>query len=373
MGLADAMSLRGPSVLALAALALAACGSDDGSASATNAPPAYDAAADGAPEAAPSTDAGDASAADAHDGADGSGGPGDAGGEDGSDAAPSCPSPALADVLTFTLTHAADPNSGHPDVAVHVPPGFDPCRRPSLVVFFHGFDNCVQNVVGSVDTACTPGGPTRSALHLDDQLDAARVNALLVAVEIVFDQATGVPGHLADPGEFAAMLHELCATHLSPLVGAPLDVASFEKIVLASHSGGYESVGSVLDVGGVEVSEVELFDSLYGYYPSYAGWIEADLARFGPGAAKPRRFSDVFTSTGGTQALSETLEAEVEAALAPAGLSASLFYQDATAPTPTDAELAHPLVWKHSELTHDGVPRYYFGRLVAEAGIAPLP
>ena len=37
----------------------------------------------------------------------------------------------------------AFPGSGHPDVAVHVPPGFDATRRPGVVVYFHGWQGCV--------------------------------------------------------------------------------------------------------------------------------------------------------------------------------------------------------------------------------------
>ena len=52
----------------------------------------------------------------------------------------------------FNLRSAPFPGSGHPDVAVHVPPGFRLDNRPGLLVFFHGHNNCVANVC----TACTP-------------------------------------------------------------------------------------------------------------------------------------------------------------------------------------------------------------------------
>ncbi len=68
--------------------------------------------------------------------------------------------------------------------------------------------------------------PARTAMHLIEQLDAARVNAILLA-----------------------------------------DV---EHIVLASHSGGYTALARGLDRGGIDVDGVELFDSLYGEIPSRA-------------------------------------------------------------------------------------------------------
>jgi hypothetical protein len=343
-------------VTALGAGVFAACGSSSDNVTPGRSDAAADASSDGDSE--PDADAADSGTSD---------------GSDASDATPSCPAPALPEVETYMLTHGAYPGSGHPDVAVHVPAGFDACRRPSLVAFFHGFDNCVSNAIGSVDTACTPGGPVRIALHLAEQIDAAHVNAMLVAVELAFDQSTGDPGQLQNPGEFRAMLDELFEQHLSPELGVPLAVASLDRVVLASHSGGYWAVASVLDVGGVDVDEVELFDSLYGEYPTYANFIESDIGRFDPASPAPLRFSDVYTTSGGTLTLSETLESEVDTALGQAGLGASLFFDGDTAPTPTAADFAHPVFFKHSGLSHYEVPQYYFEKLIAASTIASLP
>src|SRR6185437_15804920 len=52
----------------------------------------------------------------------------------------------LPEVLTYALRSGAFPGSPTltraPDVAVHVPPGFDGTRRPGLVVYFHGWSGC---------------------------------------------------------------------------------------------------------------------------------------------------------------------------------------------------------------------------------------
>lgn len=143
-------------------------------------------------EAGPSTDAGPAST-DASSDAETS----DAASPD---AAASCPVFGVSSPLSFSLAHGAFPGSDHPDVVVHVPDGYDACRPQGAIVFFHGFNNCVVNVVGTVSTACTPGGPARTPLHLVEQLDAVHVNALLIAVELRYDLATGDPGALALDG-----------------------------------------------------------------------------------------------------------------------------------------------------------------------------
>ena len=52
--------------------------------------------------------------------------------------------PPLAQSLLYELRSGAFPGSGRPDVAVHVPPGFDATRRPGVVVYFRGWNGCVQ-------------------------------------------------------------------------------------------------------------------------------------------------------------------------------------------------------------------------------------
>ena len=86
-----------------------------------------------------------------------------------------------------------------------------------------------------------------------------------------------------------------------------------------------------------------------------------------------RRFSVVWSTSGGTVSLSQQLEGDVETALGQAGLSSLLFYQEDTAPDPTPADLAHPFYFKHSGLSHYGVVHYYFEPLIGAAGIAPVP
>jgi uncharacterized protein YraI len=278
-----------------------------------------------------------------------------------------------ASVLTFKLTHGAFPTSSHPDVAVHFPPGFSPSQQPSLVAFFHGWDNCVKNAIGAVDSACAPGGPKRVALHLAEQLDAAKVNAVLVAVELAFDTQSGAPGKLANAGEFKAMLVELIDLHLNPLLSSPLSLGSMDRIVLASHSGGYTALAKVIEVGGVPVDEVVLYDSLYGQYPTYSKWIKSQITRFSPNSAQPLRFSNIWTSGGGTATLSKQLEQEVATALGQAGLSSSLFYQSTTSHTPNASELAHPVVFAYSGLSHYGVPLYFFQHTLEQSGMRVLP
>jgi hypothetical protein len=348
------------SIASLLLLALAACGGD----ASVDPAAVEDAAADAA------ADAEDADAADA-DAA-----PDDATGADAADAAEAAldaPPSVAPGTWAFTLANAAYPNSGHPDVAVHLPPGLRADRRLGAIVFFHGFNNCVVNVVGSKSTACTTGAPVRSAMHLADQLDAAKVNAILVAIELKYDQATGDPGALAQKGRLAALLHELLVDHVSALVGRPLDVADLERVVVGSHSGGYWATAMAISVGGVpQITEVDLYDSLYGYTATYDAWMKPAIARFDAARADELRWTDVYTAGGGTAANSTAMESRAAGWLAGVGLTPSLYFDDATAALPTTAD-PHPVIYKRTGVTHDQVPQTYFGRFAAQAGFLTLP
>jgi hypothetical protein len=81
------------------------------------------------------------------------------------DALPGCPATITSPII-LGLAHAPFPNEGPPDVALHVPPGFLPNDEPGLIVFFHGFNNCVQVVVSATNAPCSAGSAPRTALSL---------------------------------------------------------------------------------------------------------------------------------------------------------------------------------------------------------------
>jgi hypothetical protein len=290
------------------------------------------------------------------------------------DAGGACPPVSgLAPVLTYDLRSAPFPDASSPSVAVHVPDGFDPSNRPGVIVFFHGFDNCIQNVVGSVDSPCTEGGAPRDALHLVDQLDAARVNAILVAVETEVDVAAGNPGQLTTPGDFRALLHELLTEHLDAAIGCQLDVGDLDRVVVSSHSGGYEAAANAISVGMVpEVREVDLLDSLYGYTAVFDEWVGASAVRFDPARTDGLRWMDIYTQTGGTAANSRAMAVAAEGWLAEAGLDGSELFDD-TIDVLEAGAYAHPVVFKLTGLAHGDVPKVYFGELARESGFATIP
>jgi hypothetical protein len=257
---------------------------------------------------------------------------------------------------------AFPPTPDHPNLIVHVPAGFDRTRPVDVVVYIHGFNNCITNILGDVDSACTPGGPLRFATGLAAQLELSERNALLVLPEVAFDTASSDPGALGDDGGFRALLDEALAA-VPPPVG-PIAPAELGRVVVASHSGGYLAVALMITLGGVDVDEVWLFDSLYGATASFDAWVTADLAGF----AGSRRFATFYTSTGGTQA---NTEAMADRAAGWVASDPSVLVDDRTTDTWPDETYHQGLLFKRSALSHDGVPQYYVERMLATSLLAP--
>ena len=263
------------------------------------------------------------------------------------------------DAATYLLTldaGAFPPTAAHPSALVYVPRNFNPTPPLSVIVFIHGFSNCVENVVRDAGGECEPDGGTRAAYSLASQLETTAKNAILLVPEIDYDAQTGNPGNLGTADGFKALLTETLADLSGPLHGAT--VADVGTLIVASHSGGYESAAGISSVGGVPVTELYLLDSLYGNTADFDTWAMA--------VAAGKRFADVYTTGGGTLANSQAM-----ATRAQAWVPAAELLDDRTFDTLTDAQYAYELLFKESALAHDGVPAYYFGKLVGTSVLAP--
>lgn len=267
----------------------------------------------------------------------------------------------LPAVLSYELPAGAFPGSGHADVAVHVPPGFDAARRPGLVLYLHGWNGCVQSALADEDVPCTDGGAPRTAAQLAAQLDAARVNAVLVAIELRVDRSSGEPGQLAMPADVHALLRALFSERMADPLGCSVEVDALDPIVVISHSGGYQAAASMLKFGDLpHVREVVLLDSLYGAQDVFDDWLShrADRARF----------VDLYTAGGGTLARSRAMARRT---LDDPELRDRVYDDDTDAPL-DPAALAHPIVFKRVPLAHAELPRTYVRPLLEAVGFARL-
>ena len=254
----------------------------------------------------------------------------------------------------FTLTNAPVA-SQHPAALVYLPKAFRPDGPLNLVVHYHGWSNCIENDGEATNARCSSGGPVRTAHHLIPQMEASGANAALVLIEIHYDQSTSDDGRLAQAGFFRAMIDELLPK-IGALAGRTYTEDDLDGIVLTSHSGGYQALAHTLSIGGLtqHVKQVVLLDSVYGFTSTFEAWAKA--------APGKHRLAVVYTDGGGTEANAQKMAADAK------GWGAPLL-DDRTFATQLDAAFEAPLVFKRSALSHDGTAQYYFGKLVAHAGL----
>jgi hypothetical protein len=269
----------------------------------------------------------------------------------------------------LTLRAAAFPGSPGPDATVHVPAGFDPARRPGIVLYFHGWRGCAASSLAPADLPCEPGGPPRTASNLAAQIDDAGVNAILVAVELRIDMPTGEPGALAMPGGLRGLLQELLSERLVPILGCALDVDAIDRVVVVAHSGGYQAAAAAVRWGDVpQIVEVALLDALYGAGDVFDDWILEGIRRAGSSPGR-RRFVDLYTCCGGTEIASRALATRVTTALH--GEPSRLLFDDDEGEELSPQALTHDLVFARVPRTHEELPRAYTGAIVAAAGFGP--
>jgi hypothetical protein len=262
--------------------------------------------------------------------------------------------------LSFVLDAGAfAPTAAHPSALFYVPSNFDPTAPLNLIVYIHGFSNCVTNIVRDAGGTCHDGGATHNAYSLAAQLESSGKNALLFAPEVAFEQSSGAAGTLSNPATFAKLLQE-SFDHLAPIIG-PKTLADVSQLIVASHSGGYTVADDIVKSSGVTAREIWMFDSLYSsaVTTDFENWIKQDLGSF---YAPYRRFGTFYTilnsSCGGTDCNSENLAANAKAAFpADAGV---VIDETSAAVTWSDAVYQHGVLVKHSSLAHDDIPRYYF-------------
>jgi len=265
------------------------------------------------------------------------------------------PSP-RAQTWLLDLRSRAFADADGPAVAVHVPPAFDAGRGPGVILYFHGWNGCVRVALGDEDAPCVEDGPDRTASSLAAQLDEARVNALLVGIELRPDVASGDPGLLAEPGRVRALLRELFVEHLALPLGRTLDVDALGPTVVVAHSGGYQAAAATLALGGLRVDDVVLLDALYG-----ADDVFASAVRGGVGLL------DLYTCCGGTDGHSRALAAAL-ATTREVGAGAVIDDGDADLDPTT---LTHTVFFKRVPAAHALLPQLY-ARVVFDHAFADV-
>src|SRR3989338_579208 len=278
--------------------------------------------------------------------------------------------------MQFLYTLKNQGFAGHPGALVLIPAGFNlQAQQFSIVVYIHGFHNCIENCVLPTISGCncTAGAQHRDAYSLLDQFAEASANSsntfqlqtIFVAIEVAYDQASSDPGRWATPGLFAAFLDELLSRpYLGQYLGPNRTAASsINSLRIFSHSGGYQVAADLFAVGALPdlVLEIVLLDSLYGATAIFNNYVGDALGRdrlgTGPGQVK---FQSIYTDNGGTAANNVQMAQNLQTLLAAKGQSSLLLF-DQTFDTLSPTQYAsYPLLFKRTDLSHNDVPRYFF-------------
>jgi hypothetical protein len=172
--------------------------------------------------------------------------------------------------------YPADVHYSDSTVAIFVPKGFQKGDATSLVFYFHGWRNNVDDTLKQFKVA--------------EQLAASGVNAVLVLAEGPRNSPDSFGGKLEVTGVFKGLVDDVLTALKARGV---VENTRPGSIVLAGHSGAYRVMAFILTRGGLtaNVKEVYLFDALYGQMEKFAHWID----RF------PGKLIDIYTAEGGTK------------------------------------------------------------------------
>jgi hypothetical protein len=220
-------------------------------------------------------------------------------------------------------TYTAAEHYSDSTVAIFIPKGFTPKRTVDLVIYFHGWYN-------NIDSAC-------AQFVLIEQFCEAKKNAVFVFPE----------GPKNSPDSFGGRVEEtdglknLVADVLRYLkTSKKISSGTIGNIVLVGHSGAFRVISFALMRGGLteHVSDVILFDALYGETEKYSYWIDHYQGRF----------INIYTDEGGTKNESENLMADLT------GWGIPFLTKEEKDLTTDDLKKSR-LIFIHSALTHNEV------------------
>ena len=156
------------------------------------------------------------------------------------------------------------------------------------MVYFHGWNN-------NIDSAC-------AQFDLIEQFSESNKNAIFVFPEGPKNSPDSFGGKLEEKDGLKNLIDDVLK-YLSE--NAKFKPAKVGNIVLAGHSGAYRVISFCLMRGGLtqNISDVILFDALYGQTEKYVHWIEKFKGRF----------INIYTDNGGTKYETENMMKELDA------------------------------------------------------------
>lgn len=217
----------------------------------------------------------------------------------------------------------ADKHYSDSSVAIFIPKGFSPQKKTDLVIYFHGWYN-------NIDSACTK-------FQLIEQFTEAKKNAIFVFPEGPKDAPDSFGGRLEEKDGLKNLVNDVL-NYLKEK--KKVKSANIGKIILAGHSGAYRVISFCLMRGGLtkNISDVILFDALYGQAEKFAYWIDHHKGRF----------INIYTDNGGTKPETENLMADLD------GWGIPCFKTEESDMQESDL-MKNRLIFIHTDLGHNEV------------------
>lgn len=208
-------------------------------------------------------------------------------------------------------------------VAIFISKEFKPTANTNIVVYFHGWKN-------NIDIAC-------SKFELIEQFSESNKNAIFVFPEGPKNSPDSHGGKLEEKNGLNNLIDDV----LNYLIEkGKLNSTKVGNIIIAGHSGAYRVISFCIMHGGLtsNISDVILFDALYGNTEKYVHWIENYKGRF----------INIYTDRGGTKSETENMMNGFDTS----GIS---YLRVEEIELKLDDLLNNRLIFIHSDLTHSEV------------------
>jgi len=137
--------------------------------------------------------------------------------------------------------------------------------RVDTIVHFHGYRDTAENAM--------------KRHQLREQLADSKQNAIIVFPQGPVRAENPSFGKLDEARGLLRFLTELRRTLQTPHLQSQLGPAGIPnrarigKLILSAHSGGFRVVARCIEHGGYDISEIYLFDALYGQVPTFRDWL----------------------------------------------------------------------------------------------------
>jgi len=183
--------------------------------------------------------------------------------------------------------YSAEEHYSDNSVAIFIPKGFRPTEKTNIVVYFHGWNN-------NIDSAC-------AQFNLIEQFCESDKNAIFVFPEGPKNSPDSYGGKLEVKNGLNNLINDVIKFLIDK---GNITNNKIGNVILAGHSGAYRVISFCLMHGGLtnNISDVFLFDALYGQTEKFVHWIESFDGRF----------INIYTDQGGTINETESLMADLD-------------------------------------------------------------